>query len=169
MTTRHSNCMRLYVVCLMCTMVFAAGSSFADVTSGSNIPAANVSYTTSDEERSTIAASYVNMPDARVAFTTRKVGVAVIFFQAYIAYDNLPSHPGFQIVVDDQIIFNTDMIGGSIFTSFPGIFSNNWVMPALPPGRHVVQVQWKANRQPVGSPPGDVYALGSSLIVQHGP
>ena len=86
------------------------------------------------------------MPDARVAFTTRRAGVAVIFFQAYISTDITPSHPGFQIVVDNQVIFNTDMIGGSTFTSFPGIFSNNWVMPALPPGRHVVQVQWKAGR-----------------------
>ena len=34
MTTRNSNFIRLYVVFLMFTMVFAAGSSFADVTSG---------------------------------------------------------------------------------------------------------------------------------------
>jgi hypothetical protein len=161
--------MRLYVAFLMCTMVFAAGSSFADVTRGSNIPAANVSYITSDEERSTTAVSYANMEDARVEFTTRRAGVAVIFFQAYISFDIRPSHPGFQIVVDDQVIFNTDMIGGSTFTGFPGIFSNNWVMPALPAGRHVVKVQWQAGQSPPGSPQGDVYALGSSLIVQHGP
>jgi hypothetical protein len=98
MTTRNSNCIRLYVVCLMCTIVCAAGSS-------------------------------------------------------------------------NEVIFNTEMIGGSTFAVFPdhgGIFANNWVMPALSPGRHVVQVQWRANL--LGSPQqGDVYALGSSLIVQHGP
>jgi hypothetical protein len=156
----------------MCTMVCAAGSSFADVTDGNNIPIANVSYITSEgEEHMTTAVSYVDMPDARVSFTTRKAGVAVIFFQAYLAFDNTPSRPGFQIVVDNEVIFNTEMIGGSTFAVFPdhgGIFANHWVMPALSPGRHVVQVQWRANL--LGSPQqGDVYALGSSLIVQHGP
>jgi hypothetical protein len=108
------------------------------------------------------------MPDARVSFTTRKAGVAVIFFQAYLSADITPSHPGFQVVVDNQVIFNTDMVGGSTFASIPGIFSNNWVMPALSSGQHVVQVQWKAGQSAPGSPQVDVYAFGSSLIVQHG-
>jgi hypothetical protein len=87
------------------------------------------------------------MPDARVAFTTRRAGVAVIFFQVYLSADITPFHPRFQIVVDNQVIFNTELIGGSTFGSIPGIFANNWVMPALSPGRHFVQVQWKAGGQ----------------------
>jgi hypothetical protein len=113
----------------MFTIVFAAGSSFAGVTSGNNIPTANVSYITSDEDRKTTVVSYVDMPGARVSFTTRRAGVAVIFFQTYLSADITPARPGFQIAVDNQVIFNTEMVGGSTFASIPGIFAHNWSCP----------------------------------------
>lgn len=148
-------------------LLLASNIASAEVLTGSRARADTVSYAVSDEDRETRATAYEDMPNARVEFSTRRRGVAVIYFQTYLSTDIPPHSPGFQIVVDDSVVFETSRVGNSIFTRFAGIYSNNWLVPDLAAGEHVVKVRWKAGQGFPGDAQGDVAAFESSLIVHH--